>query len=126
VEEVLHGRVRYLREVEEPPGRIGSTTEVTTYTCDAEGRLTQVEMLPGGVSGTSRVPDFWNRSTNTGIEAKNVSPLGFTSQIRDMAAWAASQGHTFKLWVRDSVTLSPELQTAINNGFVTLRTFQWP
>jgi YD repeat-containing protein len=29
-----------LREVEEPPGRNGSTTEVTRYAYDAEGRLT--------------------------------------------------------------------------------------
>jgi RHS repeat-associated protein len=90
------------------------------------GLTHNTESLFVRATGNFRIPDFWDRSTNTIYEVKNVSELAFTSQIRDMALWAAENGGTFQLWVRNGAQLTPQMQQAVNQGLVQLHWFTWP
>jgi hypothetical protein len=78
------------------------------------------------ISGTDRIPDFWNNTEKIIAEVKNVSEQSFTAQLQDMAMWAYNNGFTFQLWVDKNTKISDELQQAINNGWIQLERFSWP
>jgi RHS repeat-associated protein len=84
------------------------------------------ESIKNTLSGIERVPDLWNRATATIYEVKTMSYVSFTSQIKDMAAWAAQNGHRFELWIRQGGTPSGPLLEAERNGLLTIKYFPWP
>ncbi len=75
------------------------------------------------VNGRARVPDGINSVLRTISEVKNVSYQGWTSQLQDYAAYAATQRPAlrFDLYVRPSTTLSPELLRQWRLGNVRIR-----
>jgi len=82
--------------------------------------------LNNTLSGMRRIPDFVDEPGRRIIEAKNVSSLSYTSQLRDMAEWAYRNYFKFELWVREGAEISPQLREAINAGVIQLVEFKWP
>ncbi|MDA8044904.1 MAG: putative toxin [Actinomycetota bacterium] len=86
---------------------------------NAAGIIKNTDRIPS-LSGTAayRIPDELNSSVIG--EVKNVSSLSYTSQLRDLEAYAQQDGLTFNLYVRGSTTLSGPLQDAVNAGDINL------
>jgi hypothetical protein len=83
-------------------------------------------VLRNTLSGTDRMPDFVDETQRIIYEVKKATGVSFTSQIRDMAAWAQQQGYTFVLYVRDDAVLTDSLKEAEKNGLIQIQYFGWP
>ena len=77
-------------------------------------------VLENTLSGTNRIPDFFNTATNTIIEVKNVSSLSLTTQLSDMMVYAVQNGYKFQIYYREGAQLSSTIQSAANAGLITL------
>ena len=78
------------------------------------------EKIALNIGGRIRIPDGLNPVLGTLSEVKNVARQGFTSQLRDYATYAHSQGLTFNLYVRRSTDISKPLAAAYKAGLVNI------
>jgi hypothetical protein len=94
-------------------GRVGET---------AAGIVENTQRI-ASATGTAayRVSDALNHSARVISEVKNVGALSYTSQLRDFASYASSNGYRFELWVRPTTQLSGPLQQAVSSGDIMLR-----
>jgi Restriction endonuclease fold toxin 7 len=72
------------------------------------------------VNGRTRIVDIFNRAENFVGEVKNVGYQSLTTQLRDSLEVALSNGMEFKLFVRESTTLSSPLQKWIQENGVKI------
>jgi len=71
------------------------------------------------INGRMRFPDEITPTTIK--EVKNVGRQGWTSQLRDYADLARSEGKTFELWVRQNTQISRNLRAAEIRGDVIIK-----
>jgi len=71
------------------------------------------------INGRMRFPDEITPTTIK--EVKNVGKQGWTSQLRDYADLARSEGKTFELWVRQNTQVSRNLRAAEIRGDVIIK-----
>jgi hypothetical protein len=88
----------------------------------AAGIVKNTERI-ASATGTAayRIPDVLDHSAGIIGEVKNVGSLSYTSQLRDFAAYADTNGYSFELYVRPTTELSAPLQEAVSNGDIVLR-----
>ena len=68
-----------------------------------------------------RIPDILDPEARIIGEAKNVSRLSLTAQLRDFIAHAQEHGYDFELYIRRTTQLSGPLKQAVTGGQITLR-----
>lgn len=110
------------------PGLVtGKTALQTAQTLGRQGEILagivkNTQRIPSA-SGTAayRVPDILNHAARVVGDVKNVASLSYTNQLKDIAAYAVTNGYTFELWVRATTQLSGPLQQAVANGTIVLR-----
>ena len=74
-----------------------------------------------GASGRMRFPDFLDDAVGLIADSKNVAYLSYTSQLRDYAAFAQSQGWGPAIvFVRQNTVTSAPLDRAVEAGSITL------
>jgi hypothetical protein len=76
-------------------------------------------------SGTAayRIPDVLDHVAQVIGDVKNIGSLSYTSQLRDFASYAQTNGYQFQLWVRPTTELSGPLSAQVANGNILLRFF---
>jgi hypothetical protein len=76
------------------------------------------------LTGTAnyRIPDHLSKDALVMSEVKNVSKIGATSQLNDMAAWASVKGYKFDLYIRTTTELSGPLLKMVKEGLIKLGT----
>lgn len=77
-------------------------------------------------SGTACIPDFRGPATRTIIELMNTSYVNFTAQTKEMAGWAANNGHRVELWLRQGASVTGKSQHWANQGFIGIQTLTRP
>lgn len=105
--------VRAIKEISDI-GKSGE--EAIEDALEIEKNTQRIESITGKVK--FRIPDFLEDDFL--IEVKNVAYQYLSSQIRDLAYYAAANGLTFYLAIRDSTELSGPLQDLVDQGIIKL------
>ncbi len=89
------------------------------------GIVKNTERIPSVTGASYRVPDILDHANKVIGEVKNytTTTVSLTAQIKDDLAYAAQNGYTMELRVRQGTQLSQPVQQLVNQGKITLSTF---
>jgi RHS repeat-associated protein len=67
-----------------------------------------------------RIPDLLDKANKVLADAKNVSRLSMSNQLRDFAAYAQANGYQLVIGVRTGTVLSKPVQALVDSGLIKI------